>query len=585
MILDEFLVKLGVISDPKDLDTFVAGLEKTAKVATAVVGVVGGLTAAVTGFFGKALDGLDDLANLSKDTDTELAYIQKLGYAAQLSGSSIEAANGSVKGLSQTIGEAASGLGRGKAAFEAYGLSAKNADGSVKSVGEVLEDVQDKMAKLSKAEQLSMLSKLGIDQSMIGLLNSSSEAMGTLFQEAEDLGLVTAAGADAAGEFNDTLSQMQMVMGAIRTNIAVGLAPQLTNIVGRLRDWLIRNKELIREGINKAVTVILALWRAIMRAIDVVDKIISKTIGWKAALVILGGALLWFNKTMLLAFATNPITLIVAAIAGLVLLVDDLITFMEGGESMFDWSWAIPIIKEVSQAIDEISAVLQAFWDTYGQNVLDGFGGLWEFVKGFVAWLGNAIAAVFNFMTGDFDGFLSRSQASLEGLKQMFDGAVEYIKNLFIIWLGLLGVDIDAIGKRFTDTWDSVKNGFSAAMGVISSLWSSVSGTISKGLNAIGNTIGWVAEKLGLSSDAAASAVAKVDAAEATSPVSQQYGEGAAMAGGGSGGNRTSSQTNDIKVTQYITTSDPKAAGQYAADGVKREQQRATANAQGAFAL
>src|SRR5690606_27656624 len=188
---------LGVISDPGDIDTFVGGLQKVATVATAVVGVVGGMTAAVTSFFGAALDGLDGLNDIAQDTDTDLAYIQKLGYAAQLSGSSVEAANASVKGLAQTIGEAASGLGRGKQAFEAYGLSAKNADGSVKSVGQVLEELQTKLAGLSKAEQLSMLQKLGIDQSMIGLLNSTNAEMAELFQQAEDLGLVTAAGADA----------------------------------------------------------------------------------------------------------------------------------------------------------------------------------------------------------------------------------------------------------------------------------------------------------------------------------------------------------------------------------------------------
>lgn len=555
MILDEFLVRLGVISDPKDIDTFVGGLQKVSTVATAVVGVVGTATAAITDFFGAALDGLDSLNDLAQDTDTDLAYIQKLGYAAQLSGSSVEAANASVKGLAQTIGEAATGLGRGEAAFKAYGLSAKNADGSIKSVGEVLEDVQVKMAGLSKAEQLSILQKLGIDQSMIGLLNSSRAEMGALFQQAEDLGLVTAAGADAAGEFNDTMDQMNMVMGAIRTNIAVGLAPQLTNIVGRLRDWLIRNKELIREGISKAVTVILALWRAIMRAVSIVDAMISKTIGWKAALIVLGGTLVWLNKTMLLAFATNPITLIAAAITALILLVDDLMTFLEGGESMFDWSWAVPIIEQVGRAIDDVSAVLRDLWAVYGENVKAGFAGLWDFIQGFVAWLGNAIAAVFNLMTGDFDGFLSRSQASLNGLKQMFQGA-----------------------------WDYILNGFKIAMKIISGIWDGVSGAIGSGINKIGGAINWLGESLGITSSTAASAAQTVSSASNT-VASAQAGANPANSQSTVNNSQTATVTTPVNVTQHISTSDPKAAGEYAAAAVKREQQQATTNAQGAYGL
>lgn len=580
MILDEFLVKLGVISDPKAVDTFVGGLQKAAAVATSVVAVVGGVTAAITSFFGAALEGLDGLNDLAQDTDTDLAYIQKLGYAAQLSGSSVEAANASVKGLAQTIGEAASGMGRGEAAFKAYGLSAKNADGSVKSVGEVLEDVQAKMAGLSKSEQLSMLNKLGIDQTMIGMLNSTNAEMGALFQQAEDLGLVTAAGADAAGDFNDTMDQMNMVMGAIRTNIAVGLAPQLTNIVGRLRDWLIRNKELIRDGINKAVTVILALWRAIMRAVDVVDSIISKTIGWKAALIILAAALVWFNKAMLLAFATNPITLIAAAIAGLILLVDDLMTFLEGGESMFDWSWAVPIIESVGHAIDSVGQVLQALWDRYGEHVLGGFAGLWEFIKGFFSFLGNAFAAVFSLITGDFDGFLEHSLASVEGLMQMFAGAKDYIASLWAILFGLLGDGIGVLVGRFLSAWDAIKSGFAGAMDFISGLWASVSSAIGSGIDKISGALSWLGDKLGLTSETAAGAVQQVSAASGTVASAQV----AAHPGNSqnSVNNQNTSVNAPVRVTQHITTSDPKAAGAHAADGIKREQQRATQNYQGA---
>ncbi len=584
MILDEFLVRLGVISDPKDIDTFVGGLQKVSAVATAVVGVVGTATAAITDFFGAALDGLDSLNDLAQDTDTDLAYIQRLGYAAQLSGSSVEAANASVKGLAQTIGEAATGLGRGEAAFKAYGLSAKNADGSIKSVGEVLEDVQAKMAGLSKAEQLSILQKLGIDQSMIGLLNSSSAEMGALFQQAEDLGLVTAAGADAAGEFNDTMDQMNMVMGAIRTNIAVGLAPQLTNIVGRLRDWLIRNKELIREGISKAVTVILALWRAIMRAVNIIDAMISKTIGWKAALVVLGGTLVWLNKTMLLAFATNPITLIAAAITALILLVDDLMTYLEGGESMFDWSWAVPIIDSVGQAIDDVSVVLRSLWERSGKYVLDGFAGLWEFVKGFVAWLGNAIAAVFNLMTGDFDGFLSRSQASLEGLKQMFAGAVQYIGNLFAVWFSVLGVDIDALVLQFTGAWDSIKKGFSGAMGFITKLWSTVSGSIGTGIDKITGALNWLGESLGITSSSAAGAVQTVTQASGMTAEAQSAAH-PSNSQSVVNNSKTATVSSPVTVTQHISTSDPKGAAELSAQAIKREQRRAAANAGGAFAF
>lgn len=585
MVLDEFLVKLGVISDPKDLDTFTQGLKQVATVATAATAVVGGITTAVTKFFGNALSGLDDLNTLAQDTDTNLEFIQKLGYAAEMSGSSVDAANASVKGLAQTIGEAADGVGRGKRAFDDYGLSAHNADGSIKSVGQVLDELQVKMEGLSKQQQLSMLQRLGIDQSMIGLLSSTNAEMAELFQQAEDLGLITAHGADAAGEFNDAMSQMDMVMSAIRTNIAVGLAPQLTQVVGRTRDWLIRNKELIREGIDRAVSVILALWRAIMRTVEVIDIVIERTIGWQAALIILGGVLAWLNRAMLLAFSTNPIMWVMAAIAGLILLVDDLITFMEGGESMFDWSWAIPIVEELGVVIQQIGQGLREFWDNHGQHVQAGFLGLWNFIAGFFTWVGHTWAAVVKLLSGDWDGFLAHGDAAMDGIIRMFEGMTEMMAAQFKVVLGVLGIDIDGLTAKFTGAWESVKNSFSSAMGFISRLWETVSGSITRGLDAIGNALGWVAGKLGFSSDAATDAVSAVnDAAaltpEATAPVPPQFGEGPPAPGG----HTSNSATYNMTVNQHINTNDPNAAAKLSEKNFERMLQRATTNSQGAYA-
>lgn len=607
MILDEFLVQLGVISDVKELDAFADGLKKVGTVATAVVATVGAVTGAVTAFFGAALNGLDDLANLSKDTDTELAYIQKLGYAAQLSGSSVEAANASVKGLAQTIGEAASGLGRGQAAFKAFGMSAKNADGSVKSVGQVLEEVQGKLDGLSRAEQLSMLQKLGIDQSMIQLLGAGSAGMAELFQRAEDLGLVTADGADAAQGFNDALSEMHMVAGALRTNIAVGLAPQLTNLIGGLRDWLIRNKELIREGIDKVVTGVLATWRAIWRFIEAIDKVVDKTIGWKALLLILGGTFIWLKHVMLGAFLTNPITLIFAAIAGLILLVDDLVTYMEGGESLFDWGWAMPIIEGVGKAIDFVKenlkglAVVAAFVGTAlltalpAASLVSGVGSVTGAIGGLIRLLLGPFITVLSvvskaitaaFISNPIGLLIAAIVAVAVAIYLYWDEISAYLSKwadwlkakwhelaikLVMTWWSVqdeISAALNNLKDKFSAVWESLKNGFKAAMDFVRRTWDAMFGSISSGLDKIGGFLSGAAVKVGLASNTVAAAQAAAHPANA-------------------GGTTNSSRTTHAPVTvnQNISTNDPRTAADMSAKAIRREQQRALTNAGGAVAF
>jgi hypothetical protein len=170
-----------------------------------------------------------------------------------------------------------------------------------------------------------------------------------------------------------------------------------------------------------------------------------------------------------------------------------------------------------------------------------------------VAWLGNAIAATFSLMTLDFDGFLSRSRASLEGLKWMFQGA-----------------------------WDSILSGFRLAMKVITGIWDKVAGSIGAGIDKISGAISWLGDKLGITVDAASGAAQQVNAASGT-VASAQAGANPVNSQNTVNNSQSTAVSAPVSVTQHISTSDPKAAGEYAAAAVKREQRRAANNAQGAW--
>ena len=143
--------------------------------------------------------GIDELGDFAELEQVSVEALQEIGYAAQLNGSSLEALKASVSGVNKTVGEAALGIGRGAQTFEKLGMAAKNADGSVKSFDQVLEEVAGKMEGLSRQEQIALAEKLGIDRSLIPLLAKGRGELEALRKEAQAFGVGDAGAGQRAG--------------------------------------------------------------------------------------------------------------------------------------------------------------------------------------------------------------------------------------------------------------------------------------------------------------------------------------------------------------------------------------------------
>lgn len=321
-IVTEIINVIGFEGSITPLDNLQKGLTKSADLSLGLTGMISGAVAAIAVFTTVTLSSVDAVGQLSRVTGLAVEDIEEMGYAASVTGSSASAMEGTLASLTQRIGSAAI---NGDAAFQRIGLSVRNANGETKDALQIFGEIGDRLQSFGEKERISLAGSLGIDSSLIQLLNKSSKEIGKLRGEAVALGVVSGKDADMAIQFNDSLTTLGYGITSIQRQLAIGLAPEIMNITEGFIDLLTENKAWIGDGIKTTISGIKTLGQPFVSLSKVINGFIKETVGWKTALVVVGGAF---------AIAFAPITTASVGIAAILLVIDDLVKAAEGGQSV-----------------------------------------------------------------------------------------------------------------------------------------------------------------------------------------------------------------------------------------------------------
>nr|DAS79994.1 MAG TPA: tail length tape measure protein [Caudoviricetes sp.] len=575
-------------------------------------------TVGVKNFVDANLDALDEIKQLSNVTGESADQIYLLGKVAEVNGSSAQAAQSSIEGLSRTIGEAAAGVGRGAKSFEQYGLSAKKANGEIKSSSELFGEISEKMQQMSNQEQIAMLSKLGIDGSMIQMLRLGNEELAEqiALAEALTLGVGNAENAETAAAFKDALTQVSQVFTAIGEYVSLRVAPSIQRLAESFTKWFVENNDFIKSILNGFSKVLSFLFEVA----GAINSVIESTIGWKSVIIALGGLMLWLSRRMLLAFATNPITLAVGAVTALFLLIDDFMTYLEGGETALGdfwkpfadgwrsikplldkakewvksfangWDDALDVIKPLKGVLTIIWSAIESIYGSFSRllkqifgatSAVDEFGNNGESV-------GSALASVFNFVAQTLEGLSGVIAVVATALSSSFEVAISAVIGLFKMlgtvwdgivygwttgdWLGAFKRMFSKMGDVVLGVWDNIKK---AAIEFVNSLISIVNKfgagiepieiPITQRVQTIGENVGSVASSAAGFAQSAASMQNMVLGASmaASSGASQQTTNT---------DNSQKNSNNKITITQHIQGSDnPKAVADQSARAINNQ--------------
>jgi hypothetical protein len=178
-----------------------------------------------------SINAQDNLAKLSQQTGVSTEALSQLKFAAELSGTSLEGLTTGLARLSRSASDAANGSATAARAFNAIGVSATGADGSLRKTEDLLLDIAEKFAGLEDGAGKAALAQELFGRSgtqLIPFLNQGRDGIEALTQEAERLGLTVDGKAAAAAErFNDNLSRLKAGTQGVVTQVAGRLLPTM----------------------------------------------------------------------------------------------------------------------------------------------------------------------------------------------------------------------------------------------------------------------------------------------------------------------------------------------------------------------
>jgi hypothetical protein len=270
---------------------------------------------------------------------------QEFGYAASAAGMETGELLNMMGRLQVTAASPA-----GAKAFNAIGVSAKDASGHIKSADVLLEDVAEGIKRIDDpakraAAAVGLFGRQG--RVLLPFLIKGKAGIEAMRKEFAELGGgFDEEAIEKSAEFEHAMAKIRVVVNGLEGAMVKGLFPVL--------GWIA----------DKAAAI--GGWFV---------KMTKNTNAVRNALILLGAALLPLAVQMAIAFA--PILLAAAAVAALYLVFDDLVTMFEGGQSVigetldkvFGKGTSVEVVKQfktaweqVRDVFSEIAEIIKPIW-------------------------------------------------------------------------------------------------------------------------------------------------------------------------------------------------------------------------------
>lgn len=433
-VVDELVTLLSFKTSPgteKAIKSIKDGISTLKSEVTKWAAAATAAGAATSAFLLSASDKAIELQKLSQSTNLSTDSLQQWQYAAEAVGASSAAVTSDLESLLKTMSSPIPG--ELNMELMMLGVSVHNASGQLRGADEVLKDVGDKLNKMSSARAVQWAERVGISNDTLMLLKQGRQGLSELFEEAQLVGAIIPEDAINRGaELSKSIKTLKTVFQALGNSIALSFAPNLKKVVDNFKQFLINNADFVRQGLGITID---GVSRGFGRFWDILVKIKDGFVAllqpmqpflknMDAVKVVAGlvtGALAGFLALM--APAILQFAAVGAAIAGVSLVIEDFITWLQGGESVIgdivnafsNWMDKFPELKE------DLKSVGQVFADVFNaipgliDKCIDKIEDMFPVINKILSSLGKVIDFVYK-------GAKTAGETLTEGALKVFGG-------------------------------------------------------------------------------------------------------------------------------------------------------------------
>lgn len=422
----------------------------------------------------------------AEDTAIALGLMANAGIKGSQGGTALR---GSLTRLIKPTDDAA-------ALMEQYGLSMTNADGSMKSLGEVMNMLRDKLGGLTEAEQAQVAAQIFGQEAMSGMLaiiNASDSDYAKLTDAIYD---ADGAAQQMADTMLDNLSGQLTLLKSALEGLAIQfgeiLMPYIKQFVTWLQNLTQRLQELTPEQKEQVVK-----WAAIAAAIGPVLMVLGKLTSSVGSIITTFGKIPGAIAKAKSAFTavsaaiggiSAPVVAVVAVIGVLIAAFANLwktneefrnkmTAIWDGIKSKFE-SFAQGIVDRLNALgfdFENFGEVVKAIWDGFCSLLAPIFEGVFNQVSVILGSVLDALTGIFDVFIGIFTGNWDQAW---QGVKEIFGAVWDLIKGTFESWAmafkGIADTVLGWFGTTWDETWANIKQFFVDTWNGITTFFSNV---------------------------------------------------------------------------------------------------------------
>ena len=238
-ILDTFFTRIGFEVDEKGLESATEKITELGKELLGLGAIAGSLAGmfALTAHTAEAMTEIQLLSERSKLATETIAGMDKAGAAFHITAESM---NGGLESINMQLGLIAAGAPtRLRKLMEAFGLTAKDAQGKTKDVMTFMGDMADKVKEIESkgGNAQGLIGRLGLDRNMIMMLRQGREAFMDMYETAKESVPWSAEDYENAAKFSLSLHRAEAAISNIGKAISLELMPPMQKFLDEFLAW------------------------------------------------------------------------------------------------------------------------------------------------------------------------------------------------------------------------------------------------------------------------------------------------------------------------------------------------------------